>query len=234
MIPSCYTTSFTGAPVVKGWSDHHFFEFLRHPDYGLCLFLDGILQSSEADQDIYHEKLVRAALEEQQSPSDILIIGGTGGGALHQVRRALGGLQCRVTIVDIDEKLFCIGRDLMQKWRNGELQNPAVNVIYANGSEFLKVTNKKFDVIILDVGDPLPCTKSNDIYAPSVLKDIGRVLRPDGVVSFHSAPEHTLDHVFVRESLEGNDSLRKVSHFRTTIPSFERPWMFNTLKKHAL
>jgi len=234
MIPSCYTTSFSGAPVTKGYSDFHFYEFVTHSKFGLCLFLDGVLQSSEYDQHIYHEKLVRAALEERRSPSDVLIIGGAGGGALHQIRHATGCLKCRVTIVDIDEKLFCIGRNLMQKWRNGELDHPAVEVIFANGRDFLRDTDRVFDLIILDVGDPLPDTSSNDIYRASVLKDIGRVLRPGGVVSFHTAAEHTQDHIFVSESFQGNCALKKLSHFSATIPSFEHPWMFNILKKQSL
>jgi spermidine synthase len=234
MISSCYVTSFTGHTIQKGWSDFHFYEFVRHPRYGLCLFLDGILQSSESDQHIYHEKLVRAGLEEQPSPSDVLVVGGAGGGAIHQIRRALDGLPCRVTIVDVDEKLFSIGKELMRNWRNGELESAAVDVVFANGADYLRSTDKTFDLIILDVGDPLPNTKSNEIYSSAVLQDIGRVLRTDGVVSFHSAAEHTHDHVFVTESFERNCVLKKISHFRTNIPSFERSWMFNTLKKHSL
>lgn len=234
MISPCYATSFSGRSVQKGWSDFHYYEFVRHPRFGLCLFLDGILQSSESDQHIYHEKLVRAALEEQRSPSDILIVGGAGGGAVHQIRRALGGLRCRVTIVDVDEKLFSIGKKLMRNWRNGELESAAVEIVFANGVDYLRNTEKAFDLIILDVGDPLPNTKSNEIYSPGVLQDIGRALQTDGVVSFHSAAEHTQDHVFVTGSFQRNCVLRKISHFRTNIPSFERSWMFNTLKKHSL
>jgi spermidine synthase len=234
MLSNCYSTSFTGTVVAKGYSDHHFYEFLRHDDFGLCLFLDGVLQSSESDQHIYHEKLVRAALEEQHSPSDVLIIGGAGGGALHQIRKAQGELRCRVTIVDIDEKLFCISRDLMRKWRNGELENPAVDVVFANGKDYLRETDREFDVIILDVSDPLPYTRSNDLFSTTVLNDIGRVLRVGGVVSFHTAPEHTMNHVFVTESLHGKCALRKISHLPTEIPSFEHAWMFNALKKQKL
>jgi spermidine synthase len=231
MIPKCYSSRFTGSTVARGYSDYHYFEFLRHDDFGLCLFLDGVLQSTEADQHIYHRKLVSAALEEQRSPSDILIIGGAGGGALHQMRLAMGELKCRVTIVDIDEKLFCIGRDLMRKWRNGELENPLVELVFANGKDYLRETERQFDIIILDVGDPLPHTKSNDMFSTDVLHDLGRALRVGGVASFHTAPEHTMDHIFVTESLNGKGSLRKISHFPTNIPSFEHPWMFNTLKK---
>lgn len=234
MIPACYTTSFSGRPVAKGWSDHHYYEFLQNPHFGLCLFVDGVLQSSESDQHVYHEKLVRAALDEQDSPSEVLIIGGAGGGALHQLRRALGGLTCRVTIVDIDERLFAISRRLMRKWRNGELEHPNVELVCANGRDFLDTTKQNFDIVLLDVGDPLPETKSNDIYSPAVLKNLGRVLNFDGVVSFHSVAEHTMDHVFVRESLAGNCPLQKISHFRTMIPSFEHSWVFSTLKKFTL
>jgi spermidine synthase len=227
-------SSFSGSPVIKGWSDYHFFEFVKHHEFGLCLFLDGVLQSSESDQRIYHEKLAHAALEEQPSPADVLIIGGAGGGVLHQIRRAMGELRCRVTIVDIDEKLFSISRKLMKKWRNGEMESPNVEVVFANGRDYMRETDRTFDMIILDVGDPLPHTKSNDLYSSEVLKSIGGILRTDGVVAFHSVAEYTREHVFVRESRQGNYALKKISHYPATVPSFERSWMFNTLKKHSL
>lgn len=229
-----YGSTFTGCSLSKGWSDFHFYEFLRHDDHGLCLFLDGVLQSAERDQHIYHEKLVRAALEEQQSPNTVLIIGGAGGGVLHNLYTAVDPSTCHVTVVDIDEKLFTIGRSVMRTWNQGELEHPNVDIVFANGSEYLRDVSRQFDVIILDIGDPLPYTRSNDLYSIDVLGDLGRALRPDGVVAFHSPLEKTSEHIFISESLHGYSTLQKISHFPINIPSFERTWMFNTLKKHSL
>ena len=230
----CYVTTFTGGTVTSGWSDFHFYEFITNKDHGLCLFLDGVLQSTEYDQHIYHEKLVRAALEEQHSPQAVLIIGGTGGGVLHYLYKTVDPTTCRVTVVDIDEKLFSIGRTMMRSWNYGELDLPQVEIVFANGSDYLQTVSQRFDLIILDVGDPLPHTRSNDLYSPSVLSHLGQALRPDGIVAFHSPLERTSDHIFVSESLRGNGILQKISHFPVNIPSFERVWMFNTLKKHSL
>jgi spermidine synthase len=234
MTIDCYGSTFTGRPIAKGWSDFHFYEFVHHDKHGLCLFLDGVLQSAEHDQHIYHEKIVRAALEEQQYPDDVLIIGGAGGGVLHHLYQAIDPNTCRVTIVDIDEKLFSTGRRIMRTWNQGEFDHPNVDIIFANGSEYLHNAEREFDVIILDVGDPLPYTRSNDLYSPNVLSDLGHALRPDGVVSFHSPMERTSEHIFISESLYGNSTLKKISHFPVNIASFERTWMFNTLKKHSL
>ena len=234
MIDSCYGTTFSGDRLLAGYSDHHYFEFLHNNRFGMCLFLDGVLQSTEADQHIYHQKLVRAALDEQHALSSILVIGGAGGGVVHQLRRHPGAGSSRITVVDVDEKLFEVGRRMMPSWNRGELASGTVDVIFDNGRDYLARAKESFDVIIVDVGDPLPATRSSDIYAPAVFADIGRVLRLDGVVAFHSAVEHTCDHVFVAEALQGNGVLRKISHFPTDIPSFERPWMFNALKKRSL
>jgi len=230
----CYGSTFSGRSVIKGWSDFHFYEFIRHDVHGLCLFLDGVLQSAERDQHTYHEKLVRAALEEQPFPQDVLIIGGAGGGVLHHLYRKLNRDICHVTIVDIDEKLFSTGRKMMRSWNQGEFDNPNVDVIFQDGVEYLRDVSTWFDVIILDIGDPLPYTRSNALYSPSVLFDLGRALRPDGIVAFHSPLELTSEHTFISESLHGNGTLQKISHFPVNIESFERTWMFNTLKKHSL
>lgn len=230
----CYLSTFTGYPIAKGWSDFHFYEFIRHDEHGLCLFLDGVLQSAQNDQGIYHNKLVRAALEEQPAPENVLIIGGAGGGVLHYLHQAVNPGVCRVTVVDIDEKLFSIGRRLMRTWSRAEFDSPTVDIIFANGSDYLHDASQQFDMIILDVGDPLPYTRSNDLYSSDVLEDLAKALRPDGVVAFHSPLELTSEHIYICESLHGNNSLQKISHFPINIPSFERPWMFNTLKKHSL
>ncbi|HXQ72202.1 MAG TPA: hypothetical protein VN844_17030, partial [Pyrinomonadaceae bacterium] len=141
---------------------------------------------------------------------------------------------CHVTIVDIDEKLFSTGRKMMRSWNQGEFDNPNVDVIFQDGVEYLRDVSTWFDVIILDIGDPLPYTRSNALYSPSVLFDLGRALRPDGIVAFHSPLELTSEHTFISESLHGNGTLQKISHFPVNIESFERTWMFNTLKKHSL
>ncbi len=234
MLPECYSTSFTGFPIKKGWSDFHYYEFVQHSDFGLCLFLDGVLQSAESDQRIYHQKLVRAALEEHPNPSEVLIVGGAGGGVLHQLRSLIDFRRCKIVVVDIDEKLFDIARRTMRSWGDNELDDPSVEIVFANGRDYLQNVERTFDMIILDVGDPLPHTRSNDMYSADVLRDLGHALRSGGVVSFHTAPEHTLDHIFVTESLHAKGLLRKMSHFLTDIPSFERAWMFNTLKKQVL
>src|ERR1041385_8463213 len=161
MIPECYKTTFAGKTLTKGRSDHHSYEFLHHSDFGLCLFLDGILQSAEHDQHTYHDKLVRAALQEQPSPSDVLIIGGAGGGAVHHLKALLGDSGCRITVVDIDEKLFSLGLRLMGAWGSHSLQGTHVKKIFEDGSEYLRKTDQQYDIILLDVGDPLPHTKSN-------------------------------------------------------------------------
>jgi spermidine synthase len=230
----CYTSSFTGSTVAKGWSDFHFYEFIHHDQHGLCLFLDGVLQSAENDQHVYHEKLVRAALEEQPFPDDVLIIGGTGGGVLHHLYRFVDPSNCRVTIVDIDQKLFVTGRKIMRAWNQQEFDHPNVEIVFANGTDYLRQVTANFDVIIIDVGDPIPATRSNDLYSAAVLCDLGRSLRSDGIVAFHSPLERTSEHVFISESLQGNNTLQKISHFPVNIASFERTWMFNTLKKHSL
>src|ERR1051325_1759602 len=111
-----YSSTFTGQPISHGWSDFHFYEFIHHDEHGLCLFLDGVLQSAEYDQHIYHEKLVRAALEEKKTPEEVLIIGGAGGGVLHHLYQIVNPSTCHVIIVDIDEKLFNIGRRVMRTW----------------------------------------------------------------------------------------------------------------------
>lgn len=54
-------------------------------DFGRSLILDGYIQSSEADEHIYHESLVHPAMVLHPNPTKVLIIGGGEGATLREV-----------------------------------------------------------------------------------------------------------------------------------------------------
>src|SRR3989475_13237705 len=57
-------------------------EIVELGDYGRSLILDGKVQSTQADEFIYHEVLVHPAMLVHPDPKRVMVIGG-GGGATH-------------------------------------------------------------------------------------------------------------------------------------------------------
>src|SRR5512135_1061336 len=62
-------------------------EIVETPSYGRMLILDGLIQSAEDDEHVYHEALVHPGLIAHDGPREVLIIGGGEGATLREVLR---------------------------------------------------------------------------------------------------------------------------------------------------
>jgi len=77
--------------------------------YGKVLLLDGIVQTTEKDEFMYHEMLVHPAMVTHPHPRKVFIVGGGDGGAAREV---LKHPVEEVVLVDIDEGVI----ELCQKY----------------------------------------------------------------------------------------------------------------------
>ena len=92
--------------------------------YGRMLFLDGLVQSAEADEAFYHEALVHPALVLHGRPRRVLV-GGTGeGAALREILRHRSVE--RVVSVDLDAEVVALCREHLPQWHRGSLDDPRV------------------------------------------------------------------------------------------------------------
>ena len=73
--------------LYSGRSAYQSIEVMRLRSFGTCLVLDGKIQSSEADEFIYHEALVQPAMLSHPEPRTVLIAGGGEGATLREVLR---------------------------------------------------------------------------------------------------------------------------------------------------
>lgn len=122
-------------------------------EYGKMLVIDGRTQSAEDDEHIYHECLVHPALTAHPEPRRVLIIGGGEGATLREVLRHPS--IARVVMVDIDRKVVEQCQKLLLEWHEGTFDDPRLELVFANGKEFIARTTERFDVVIIDVCDVL-------------------------------------------------------------------------------
>jgi len=119
---------------------------------GRVLTLDGITQTTEADEFVYHEMLAHVPLCAMDAPRHALIIGGGDGGALEEV---LKHPLASATMVELDPGVVEISRQHLPSICGDAFDDPRTELIIGDGARFVAETERKFDVIIIDSTDPI-------------------------------------------------------------------------------
>ncbi|GAC1445652.1 MAG: polyamine aminopropyltransferase [Chloroflexota bacterium] len=175
--------------------------------YGVALILDGVPQSSEVDEFIYHEALIHPALCSHPNPRSVLIIGGAEGADLREVLKH-PGIE-RVVMVDIDGELVRLCREHLPTWHEGSFDDPRVELQIGDGRAYLEQNPGAFDCVFLDLSDPFEGSPARLLFTAEFYGLAQRALRDsDGVVALqstgaalgssksHSRIVRTLRHVF--------------------------------------
>lgn len=153
-------------------------------NFGRSLLLDGIVQTSEADEFIYHEMVALLPCLLHGRPRDVLVIGGGDGGAL---RRALAMSTVRRAVqVELDERVIQVSRRFLPSISRGAFDDPRAQVIIGDGLAWVARFRRQFDVTIVDLTDPTDEGPSSPLYAAPFFQDLKRALRGRGVLSIQS------------------------------------------------
>lgn len=168
--------------LYAGRSEYQEIQVVVTAPFGRALLLDGILQTSETDEFLYHEMLVHPALVSLAQPRRVLIIGGGDGGCL---RRVLEHPVQEVVQVELDSQVVAVSRRYLPSISAGAFDDPRVRVIYGDGIAYVAEGNERFDAIIVDSTDPAGPSLglfSADFYchAASLLSENGLLVSQTG------------------------------------------------------
>ncbi len=147
------------------------------PFFGRVLALDGVIQTTERDEFIYHEMLVHVPMVAHGRATRVLIIGGGDGGIL---REALRHAVEKVTLVEIDRGVidFCV--EHMPKLSGGAFDDPRLELMIEDGIAYVRDIERTFDLIIVDSTDPIG--PGEVLFTESFYANCKRCLNPGGVV----------------------------------------------------
>lgn len=149
-----YAQSFTVTRTLfEVKTEHQHLEIVETPFMGRVMLLDGVVQTTEKDEFIYHEMMVHVPLFAHPNPKRVLIIGGGDGGILREVLRHQNVEH--VTQVEIDGSVIEMCKEYFPKHSNGAFDDPRANIVIADGKEFVANCRDTFDVIISDSTDPI-------------------------------------------------------------------------------
>jgi spermidine synthase len=154
-------------------------------DFGRMLVLDGIIQTTEADEFIYHEMITHVPMFSHPSPETVLVIGAGDGGVVREVLRHPSVR--KVDHVEIDEAVT----EAARRWLptiSAALDDPRVTQHFTDGVEWVRRAARTrggvYDVILVDSTDPLG--PAVGLFGPVFYGNCRKALRPGGVLTVQS------------------------------------------------
>ncbi|MDR1732143.1 MAG: polyamine aminopropyltransferase [Synergistaceae bacterium] len=148
------------------------------PEYGRTLVLDGAIQLTERDEFCYSEMMAHVPLCAHPDPVRVLIVGGGDGAILREVLRHSGVERC--TLVDIDKEVI----DTSKKYfpaTGCELENPRADIRCMDALEYIRTTEDRFDVVIVDSTDPVDFAAG--LFQAPFYRAIRDILNPHGIMT---------------------------------------------------
>ncbi|ATE76660.1 spermidine synthase [Pseudomonas frederiksbergensis] len=134
-------------------TEHQHLVIFENPRMGRVMALDGVIQTTEADEFIYHEMLTHVPILAHGTAKRVLIIGGGDGGMLREVAKHRSVEH--ITMVEIDGTVVDMCKEFLPNHSKGAFDDPRLNLVIDDGMRFVATTTEKFDVIISDSTDPI-------------------------------------------------------------------------------
>jgi len=200
---------------------------IKTEQFGKMLLLDGMVQTTEKDEYIYHEMITLVALNSHPNPRDVLIIGGGDGGALREVIR-----HPRVekgTLVEIDGRVIQASRDFFPEL-SSSFENAKARVVVDDGIEYIKKREKEFDIVIVDSTEPVgPAIK---LFSCEFYQHAYNALKDEGMLVVQSeSPFFNKD--VIKRAYEGINSIFPITKlYLASIPTYPSGlWSFTVGSK---
>lgn len=193
--------------------------------FGKCLFLDGEIQSAEADEFIYHEALVHPALLAHPRPEKVLIIGGGEGATLREVlKHKTVRWAC---MVDIDREVVQFARHHLPEWHQGSLDDQRCEFVFADARAYLSDPTSTYDVIVSDLPSPQEGGPAWRLYTLEFYELVRSTLQPEGILVLQAGCGSADGAELLRALCATLTAVfKRVSPYREFVPSFEDTWSF--------
>ncbi|MTD40991.1 polyamine aminopropyltransferase [Erwinia sp. CPCC 100877] len=158
-------------------TDHQDLVIFENAAFGRVMALDGVVQTTERDEFIYHEMLTHIPLLAHGHAKRVLIIGGGDGGMLREVCRHKAVES--ITMVEIDKGVVSFCRQYLPGHGADAWDDPRFNLVIDDGVNFVNGTTQTFDVIISDCTDPIGPGES--LFTSAFYEGCKRCLNPGGI-----------------------------------------------------
>jgi spermidine synthase len=200
-------------------------QVVRTRDLGMCLVLDGKIQSSEIDEHIYHEALVQPAMIAHPGPETVFIAGGGEGAILREVLSHK--TVKRAVMVEIDEEVTALSRKYLPRLSRGAFEDSRTELHHVDARQYLEKSKETYDVIIIDLPDPIEKGPAYRLFTQEFYRIVLDRLTGDGLIAVQAgsaSPTELLNLTAVNNTLKS--VFPGVVTYTTYMPAFGGPWGF--------
>ncbi len=143
------------------------------------IFENGLFISSIPDP-LTAEESVHFTLLEHPHPENILLIGGNVGGSIREILRHPSIKS--VDYIELDPEIIHLSKQILPSEEIEPLNDSRVVIHHIDGRRFIQKTDKKIDVVILNLPPPYTA-QLNRFYTLEFFRAVNRILKSGGIFS---------------------------------------------------
>ncbi len=200
-------------------------EVIHSGAFGKCLVLDGKIQSSEADEFVYHEALIQPPMITHPCPETVFIAGGGEGATLREVLHH--NTVKRAVMVDIDEEVIAICKKYLPNHSQGSFEDKRTELYHTDARDYLAKYEGKFDIIIIDLPDPIEEGPAYLLYTQEFYQLAQNKLTTNGIICVQAGSASWAE---LQNLTAVNNTLKSifpiVRPYQVDVPCFGGPWGF--------
>jgi spermidine synthase len=158
-------------------SDFQRIDILESKDFGRLLVLYGSLMAADRDNNAYNEMITHVPLFTHPNPKRALIIGGGDCGALTEILKHPEVQEC--VMCEIDKMVVEVSKKYFPYLTTGA-DDPRATLVFQDGKEYIANGKDKFDVIMLDLSDPVG--PAEELFQEPFYRNVYNRLNDDGIL----------------------------------------------------
>ncbi len=159
-------------------TEHQRLRVFENGRFGRVLTLDGVVQTTEGDEFMYHEMLAHVPILAHGAARRVLVIGGGDGGMAREVLRHASVEHC--TMVEIDAGVVDFSKEYLPALSDGVFDDPRLDLVIADGAAFMAEAHEPYDVIIVDSTDPIG--PGEVLFTDSFYGHAAKLLSAEGIL----------------------------------------------------
>lgn len=212
--------------IAKGKTPFQEYLFFESKMHGVCISLDGDIQSCESDEGMYHEALVHPAMLAHPNPKTVLIMGGGEGATAREILAHKS--VTKVVMVDIDKEFVELCKKHIPSWGESAFSDSRLEVLYMDINEYLASCTQMFDIVIGDLIDVHDWdSPAGFLYGEGLYKTIKPLLNPNAIIATQGGAldtQESTNHKRIREMM--GRVFTDVRSYGVIVPSFYHLWGF--------